>query len=58
MLIIDCSFPLVDRDTNRNRFFGKPGTPYDFSGVNLPQEAAHKGMGRKINTKVMNMIDK
>lgn len=48
------------------RFFGKAGTPYDFSGVNLAQardqcrelEAAHKGMGRKINTKVMNMIDK
>jgi hypothetical protein len=39
---------------------------YDFSGVNLPQareqcrelEATQKGMGRKINTKVMNMIDK
>lgn len=49
-----------------SRFFGKTGTPYDFAGVNLGQareqcrelEAAHKGMGRKINTKVMNMIDK
>jgi hypothetical protein len=48
------------------RFFGRAGTPYDFSGVNLAQardqcrelETAHKGMGRKINTKVMNMIDK
>ncbi|RSH76747.1 Structural maintenance of chromosomes protein 2 [Apiotrichum porosum] len=47
------------------QFFGKPGTPYDFAGVNLGQareqcrelEAQHKGMGRKINTKVMNMID-
>jgi structural maintenance of chromosome 2 len=49
-----------------NRFFGKQGTPYDFKGVNLAQareqcrelEAQHKGMGRKVNTKVMNMIDK
>lgn len=48
------------------RFFGQPGTPYDFQGVNLGQardqcrelEAQQKGMGRKINTKVMNMIDK
>jgi structural maintenance of chromosome 2 len=48
------------------RFFGKAGTPYDFGGVNLSQareqcrelEAQQKGMGRKINTKVMNMIDK
>jgi structural maintenance of chromosome 2 len=52
--------------TNGVRFFGKPGTPYDFKGVNLPQareqcrelEAQQKGLGRKINTKVMNMIDK
>lgn len=48
------------------RFFGKSGSPYDFNGVNLNQhrdqcrelEAQQKGMGRKINTKVMNMIDK
>lgn len=48
------------------RFFGKSGSPYDFQGVNLNQvtqqcrelEAQQKGMGRKINTKVMNMIDK
>lgn len=47
------------------QFFGQRGTPYDFAGVNLGQareqcrelEAQHKGMGRKINTKVMNMID-
>ncbi|RSH91525.1 Structural maintenance of chromosomes protein 2 [Saitozyma podzolica] len=50
---------------DEHQFFGKPGTPYDFKGVNLPQareqcrelEAQQKGMGRKINTKVMNMID-
>lgn len=47
------------------RFFGKAGSPYDFSGVNLAQareqcrelETQQKGMGRKINTKVMNMIE-
>lgn len=50
---------------DEHQFFGKPGSPYDFAGVNLNQareqcrelEAQHKGMGRKINTKVMNMID-
>ena len=49
-----------------NRFFGKTNTQYDFDGVNLSQvrektrelEAQQKGMGRKINTKVMNMIDR
>lgn len=48
------------------RFFGKANTQYDFDGVNLSQvrektrelEAQQKGMGRKINTKVMNMIDR
>jgi structural maintenance of chromosome 2 len=48
------------------RFFGKKGSPYDFNGVNLNHardqcrelESQQKGMGRKINTKVMNMIDK
>ncbi|KAK8853473.1 hypothetical protein IAR55_004180 [Kwoniella newhampshirensis] len=47
------------------QFFGKSGTPYDFNGVNLHQardqcrelEAQQTGLGRKINTKVMNMID-
>ncbi|OCF77510.1 nuclear condensin complex protein [Kwoniella mangroviensis CBS 8886] len=51
--------------TEEHQFFGKPGTPYDFHGVNLNQareqcrelEAAQKGLGRKINTKVMNMIE-
>ncbi|KAL7424509.1 Structural maintenance of chromosomes protein 2 [Cryptotrichosporon argae] len=50
---------------DEKQFFGKPGTPYDFAGVNLGQareqcrelEAQHKGLGRKVNTKVMNMID-
>ena len=47
------------------RFLGKPGSPYDFKGVNLNQareqcrelEAQQKAAGRKINTKVMNMIE-
>ncbi|WVR09681.1 hypothetical protein IAU60_006756 [Kwoniella sp. DSM 27419] len=50
---------------DEHQFFGKAGTPYDFQGVNLGQardqcrelEAQQKGMGRKINTKVMNMIE-
>lgn len=50
---------------DEHQFFGNAGTPYDFAGVNLQQareqcrelETQHKGMGRKINTKVMNMID-
>ncbi|WWC72293.1 uncharacterized protein I206_106255 [Kwoniella pini CBS 10737] len=51
--------------TEEHQFFGKSGTPYDFHGVNLNQardqcrelETAQKGLGRKINTKVMNMIE-
>jgi structural maintenance of chromosome 2 len=47
------------------RFFGKAGSPYDFKGVNLNHareqcrelEAQQKATGRKINTKVMNMIE-
>ncbi|KAF9005165.1 condensin complex subunit SMC2 [Cyathus striatus] len=45
--------------------FGKPGTPYDFTATDIPQlrnkandlEEAKKGMKKKINPKVMNMID-
>ncbi|ORY22381.1 RecF/RecN/SMC [Naematelia encephala] len=51
--------------SDEHQFFGKKGSPYDFQGVNLGQareqcrelEAQQKGMGRKINTKVMNMIE-
>lgn len=47
-------------------FFGKPGSIYDFKAENINHkrdqcrelESQQKGMGRKINTKVMNMIDK
>ena len=54
------SMPIAD-----SRFFGQRGSPYDFDGVNLNQardqcrelESQQKGMGRKINTKVMNMIE-
>lgn len=59
---LEKQFPWI---LDEHSFFGKPGSPYDFNGVNLAQareqcrelEAQHKGMGRKINTKVMNMID-
>jgi hypothetical protein len=47
------------------RLFGKPGTLYDYTGVDIPQskekakelEELQKGMKKKINPKVMNMID-
>ncbi|ORX40472.1 P-loop containing nucleoside triphosphate hydrolase protein [Kockovaella imperatae] len=50
---------------DEHQFFGKRGSPYDFDGVNLNQareqcrelESQQKGMGRKVNTKVMNMIE-
>ncbi|EIW72205.1 nuclear condensin complex protein [Tremella mesenterica] len=59
---LEKQFPWI---VDEHQFFGKPGTPYDFQGVNLSQardqcrelETQQKGMGRKINTKVMNMID-
>ncbi|WWD19905.1 hypothetical protein CI109_104374 [Kwoniella shandongensis] len=59
---LEKQFPWI---LEEHQFFGKPSTPYDFNGVNLHQardqcrelEAQQKGMGRKINTKVMNMID-
>lgn len=48
------------------RFFGKAGTPYDFRSIDLQQardqcrelESQATGMGKKINPKVMNMIDR
>jgi len=47
------------------RSFGKPGTPYDFNNGDIPKlrekakelEAQQMGMKKKINTKVINMID-
>lgn len=51
---------------DESRYFGKPGTPYDFAGVNLTEirektremEAQHKSLGRKVNKSVMTMIDR
>jgi len=48
-----------------HRSFGKPGGQFDFDAVNIPQakekarelEETQKGMKKKINPKVMNMID-
>jgi structural maintenance of chromosome 2 len=45
--------------------FGKPGGPYDFDQVNINQsrekarelEDMQKGMKKKINPKVLNMIE-
>lgn len=46
-------------------YFGKPGTPYDFNNVNISEcrsslknlNERFAGMKKKINPKVMNMID-
>lgn len=47
------------------RQFGKPGTMYDYTGVDIQQqrekakelEELQKAMKKKINPKVLNMID-
>jgi structural maintenance of chromosome 2 len=46
--------------------FGKPGTMYDFEGIDIVElkerasqlEDSQKGLKKKVNPKVMNMIDK
>ncbi len=56
---------MIRQSADGSRFFGKAGSPYDCKGVNLNQareqcrelEAQQKAAGRKINTKVMNMIE-
>ena len=48
------------------RQFGKPGSQYDFSKTNIPElrervktlEESQKGMKKKVNPKVINMIDR
>lgn len=48
-----------------SRLFGKAGSVYDFSSLDYPQtvaqcrelEASQKSRGKKVNTKVMNMIE-
>jgi structural maintenance of chromosome 2 len=48
------------------RFFGEPGTPYDYQNISLADVrkqlqqlgANHESMRKKINARVMNMIDK
>lgn len=48
-----------------NRSFGKVGSQYDFTGVDVNRlrekakeiETQQKGMKKKINSKVINMID-
>jgi hypothetical protein len=48
------------------RTFGKPGSPYDFGALNVGRlkerarelEETQKGMKKKVNTKVINMIDR
>jgi structural maintenance of chromosome 2 len=56
---------MIAEDYMSCRSFGKPGTPYDFSGGGIPKmrdkakelEEQQKGMKKKVNTKVINMID-
>lgn len=48
------------------RYFGQPNTPYNFNSVDLNDtkkalrqlSEKHESMRKKINVKVMNMIDK
>ena len=48
------------------RTFGKPGSAYDFGALNVGRlkerarelEETQKGMKKKVNTKVINMIDR
>ena len=50
---------------NASRSFGKPGSPYDFDSVDIGAlsgkadelEARQRGMKKKVNPKVMNMIE-
>ena len=56
----------ADSRNDLRRLFGTPGSRYDFQGVNLPQirkqcgelEAQQKAASRKVNNKVMSMIDR
>jgi structural maintenance of chromosome 2 len=51
--------------TNAHRSFGKLGSPYDFDSVDIGAlsgkadelEARQRGMKKKVNPKVMNMIE-
>lgn len=53
------------RISNVYRSFGKPGSPYDFDSVDIETlsgkanelEARQRGMKKKVNHKVMNMIE-
>jgi hypothetical protein len=48
------------------RMFGKPGSQYDFATSDIPRlkekakelEESQKGMKKKVNPKVINMIDR
>ncbi|KAF4583816.1 Structural maintenance of chromosomes protein 2 [Pleurotus pulmonarius] len=54
--------PWIEEDKET---FGKPGSPYDFKSMDMKQqreearklEEAQKGMKKKVNPKVLNMID-
>jgi hypothetical protein len=63
------SFTSFWKDERMNAFrrnFGKPGSPYDFAAVDIGKlrekarelEEAQKGMKKKVNPKVLNMIDR
>jgi structural maintenance of chromosome 2 len=64
------TFPSIWRNSSLSstmcRYFGKPGTPYDFDGVNLNEtrertrelEVHHKSLSRKVNKSVMSMIER
>ncbi|TDL23473.1 condensin complex subunit SMC2 [Rickenella mellea] len=51
--------------SEEKQYFGKAGSPYDFAATDMPQikekarelEEQQKGMKKKVNPKVLNMID-
>jgi hypothetical protein len=61
---ISSTSPLTDDIFSSN--FGKAGTPYDFAAMDINRlkakaaelEEAQKGMKKKINPKVINMLDR
>ena len=60
------SFWKNERMNAFRRNFGKTGSPYDFAAVDIGKlrekarelEEAQKGMKKKVNPKVLNMIDR
>ena len=61
-----CAGSSVDTYLSNSSLFGRPNTPYDFTGVDVHSlrekarelENQQKSMKKKVNPKAMNMIDR